>query len=315
MNHGVTIWLPASAGGRSQDLAIHELVKRPDKGLAAFFFSNQHQMENQKLNFHDWSKLMYEAYGMPGAIAVAFTCSALFRDLIGDQRQCFPLLNLYGPPASGKSAMAQSILALFGPGEHQTPLNPHSSNLSFMKRMTRCTNYAMWVDEYSNSIDPHKIQTLKCAYETDIPFGDFRHFNSAVIITGQEPPTLDVALLTRCNSVELSGVDKEKTKALKACEESGQLSAVALELLSFRYKMQAWFFLEHQMVLKTTQTMIRIEKFDMMHRIIHNYVTVIATLQVLKQEVKFGFSINDFMVYCLECMNRQSQLAGLPAEV
>jgi len=258
-------------------------------------------MENQKIAFKSWSKLMFETHGWNGSMAVAYTSSVLFYDLIIRKLQFFPLLNLYGPPASGKSYLAGSVMALFDPERKQYPLNLSGSTPSSIKEwLNQTSSCLLWGDEFSPAVHCNgAIDILKNMY-----YGS-GEFSRAAMYIGYQRPTQDVALLTRSISLGLSGY-RSSTNELKRLEKMGQLSGVISELLPYERWIATTFLARYDVTLETIYRMIKIRGYKIKEsRIINNYAVPMAIVNILAKYVEFGFSINEFEEFCLRCIAHQ----------
>ena len=88
--------------------------------------------------------------------------------------------------------------------------------MGFYKHFAEFRNAVVWFDEYLNSIDWGRVQSLKTAYDgnghtkSDMT-KDNRNksipVSSGCIVSGQELPTADIALFTRCILLQYDRTD------------------------------------------------------------------------------------------------------------
>jgi len=158
------------------------------------------------ISFGQWTKLMMDVYGPKARIAIAFAIATVFRDLIYEKYKIFPHLFLFGEKQSGKSQLAWSLSNLFF--NNMPAFNLSSgTQVGFHRKLSRVKNAICWWDEYSNEIDPKRIQTLKSAFDgmghekgkmTRDNRTEVTKVNSSSVISGQYLPTVDDnALFTR----------------------------------------------------------------------------------------------------------------------
>src|SRR5690606_5964855 len=114
----------------------------------------------------------------------------------------------------------------------------HSTEVAAYRKLSKFKNALVWFDEYANNIHPNRVELLKSAYdgvarEKGVASNDNRtqktSINSAVILSGQQQPTQDIALFKRCITLSFdSGSNDASAQSLgdqlKAIEKSGLLS-------------------------------------------------------------------------------------------
>ena len=252
--------------------------------------------------FKQWSKLVYNVHGrINGTLGILFFVSALFRDFIYARLSFFPHLFLFGPPATGKSQLAESLISMFGIRQDKMNLTA-TTKPGFYRKMGQFSNAIVWADEYKNDILPEIVESLKSIYDgTPYNKGKKTQDNqnattpvkSACVISGQELPTQDVALFTR----SILGVFREREfdvasyDELKELELKG-LTSVTIQILQLREKFEQRFNPEFDKRYGELKKLLRKQhpsiKFD--DRIIKNYLILFTTYLVFKDEIVFPFS-------------------------
>lgn len=284
------------------------------------FYPNQNP-----ITFLEWTRLMVEVHAENGMMGVAWYCAALFRDIIFESFSCFPHLNLFGPPGSGKSFMAWSLMALFGKGEVFNPYHlPTGTIVGLNRQLAQVRNAIVWADEYSNDIDFSKVELLKTAYDgggrvKGIASSDNRtvttKVNSALMITGQQQPTQDAALFQRCISLNFDSVenrDNEKKKTadrLKEIESSGQLTCITQEIQKHRTIIQEKFYQEYDRLRSVFAATLKDDGFGSSDRILKNYLSPLAIVNLLSKcdGLHFGFDLWKFQESILQSMKNQME--------
>lgn len=272
--------------------------------------------------FEDWALQMHDVHSGNGMMAVAYACAALFRDIIFQKFQFFPHLNAFGPSGSGKTFMARSVMALFGRSNQHDPFNLASGTpVAFKRRLAQAANAIIWFDEYSNDIDFRRVEALKGAYdgaghEKGIASQDNRtvttKVKSALMLTGQQQPTKDIALFKRVISLNCrSGrntVDRQQRAArLKKLEESGQFTQLTQYLLGFRQQVDDAFAASFESGRALVNTLLQREGRVVEDRIVANHLIPVAVLDVLNKIIPIGFDFDEFFQFTYNNIIEQSE--------
>lgn len=271
--------------------------------------------------FEKWAEIFCQVYGQRGWMAIAFWWSALHFDVFKPITKGFPILNFYGQKSSGKGAMAESLMKLFGLGQNQLMLGGPSTVKGMMRKLANLKNSLVWFDEFKNSIDPKTIETLKniwdrIGYERAATDSTLRtkgtSVNSAVILSGQEMPTGEPALWSRViflqfDKLTLTDQARELFAKLRDIENNG-ISSLTIEALSFRpeieEKIENYFEEELAYVVKQSKGDENIE------RITKNYSLILASARVMAECMKVPFTMDQFRTYCIELMKAQLAIAS-----
>ncbi len=188
-----------------QDYFIPAFSKIYLKDKSIFLDERKFQYKKSEITLKTWQDLYLKVHGDNAMVGFAWYIASLFRDHILYLNDNFPLLNLFGQKGSGKNTLAYSLLSLFG--KKQTEFNIHNGTKpGLAKHLEIFSNSVAFVDEYKNSLDFDKIETLKSIYNAigrsrlNMDKGgkkEITEVNQAVIVAGQEMPTIDVALSSR----------------------------------------------------------------------------------------------------------------------
>jgi hypothetical protein len=249
------------------------------------------------ITIRQWATKFIDVFNDNASLGIAFWVAAIFRDFIKHITKNFPILNLFGPKATGKSQMALSLCCLFGEG--QVPLNIHNATKAGLaEHIQLFINAFAWIDEYKNSLDYDKIETLKSIYDS---IGRSRMnmdkrnkkettlVNSAVILSGQEMPTADVALFSRViflqfHKTKFTTEEQKNFDELKEMENDG-LSHLSTEIISHRKYFEKNFYIEYEKVL--TDICARVDKSNIEDRILRSFCTILAAFKTIENKVDF----------------------------
>jgi DNA primase len=246
------------------------------------------------ITFGDWTSLMMDVYGTNARIAIAFAIATVFRDLIYDKYKIFPHLFLFGEKQSGKSQLAWSLSNLFFDNKPAFNLSS-GTQVGFHRNLSRIKNAICWWDEYSNDIDPKRIQTLKSAYDgmghekgkmTRDNRTEVTKVNSSSVISGQYLPTADDnALLTR--SILLSFVKKTYSQQelarydeLKKFEKTG-LSSLIGNILHFRKEVDQGFGMAFSELMERIKDELSTEGKQFEERLVRNFCCILAPVKII----------------------------------
>lgn len=257
------------------------------------------------LTFEQWTELMMQVYGSNAIIGILYLCSCFIREKIFERLDnMFPHLNFFGLPGSGKNQLAASLTAVFG--RYRPPVHiVNATDAAFFRRIAQFRNGLAWYDEYSNNADHKRVEALKqfadgtgrSRAQVDNPNRtNSSQVNAGCIVSGQQQPTADIALFTRCISLNFAVTEydqeaKERHARLKKIEQEGRLTAFAALLHSLRPGMTEQFALEFDSAY--TRFLELIQGNQVMDRIVRSYTAIFTTYRLLKDHIKFHFTESD----------------------
>jgi DNA primase len=277
------------------------------------------------IKLNEWSNLFIRVFGDNAKIGIAYWIATIFRDHLLHTFKNFPILNLFGPKGTGKSQMAMSLCSLFG--IQQTPFNIHNgTKAGLAEHIQQFCNAFAWIDEYKNSLEYDKIETLKSIYDAigrsrmNMDKGkkkETTEVNSAVILSGQEMPTADVALFSRTIflqffQTEFSPEEKENYDTLKTMEHKG-LSELSNIIIRYRKYFEENFFQNYQDVLSDFSRAT--EKTPVEDRILRSMCTVISAFKTITGRVQFPFTYEDIQPIALVAIRSQNSQISKSNEI
>lgn len=262
-----------------------------------------------------FSKKFVAVFGDNAKIGLCFLLATLFRDIV-ETHANFPILNLFGPKGSGKTALGITLMSFFA--IENKPTNLHSaSRASLGDAVAQCANALVHLDEYRNDLELEKREFLKGIWDgtgrTRMNMDrDKKRETTAVdcgvIISGQEMATADIALFNRMvfltfDTSEFSLEAKRKYDELAEERKKG-LSHLTLQILSHRKKFEAEFAGNFKSAFSDVTT--QLEKSHIEDRCLRNWIVPLAAFRTLSGVLELPFTYNDMLKITIEGIVRQN---------
>lgn len=290
-----------------------------------FIDERKFKFTKRDISLADWSEKFIKVFGNNAKLGIAFYIAALFRDVLLHRFSNFPLLNLFGPKGTGKSQMAMSLSCLFG--QQQTPFNIHNGTKpGLAEHVQQFVNAFAWIDEYKNNIEYDKIETLKSIYDAigrnrlNMDKGKKKEttlVNSAVILSGQEMPTADVALFSRMiflqfHQTEYSQIEKDNYEDLKMIEKQG-LSHLTSQIMAHRKYFEQNFHHEFDAVLRDIYA--ELEHAGIEDRILKSFCSVLAAYKTLDKRLSLKMDYDDLRSVAIRAITDQNSQISSSNEI
>lgn len=291
-----------------------------------------YQPAPKSISFKRWAELLVKVNGDNGMMAIAWYIAAIFRDIIYTRINYFPHLNHFGPPGSGKSYLAWSIVYMFG-AKPKAPFHlVNGTDAAFFRTLSWVRNGVAWFDEYSNDVRFERVEQLKGAYDgsgREKAKDAYGHnvtrtpVNSGCIITGQQQPTKDVALFTRCISLNFSAINRsheqiKQADDLRVIEQTGQLTQITADMVKHRALIEEKFIGEFEAIKSLfRQMLLEQDNLQNIDRIINNHVVPLAVVAILAANnvVEFPFTYGQLADIAYANIIQQADAIGNQDEV
>lgn len=270
--------------------------------LDGYAFERQFvHLNNGRVSLYDYSETFYSVFGDKAIVAICFLLATLFQDIVRSTCRFFPILNLFGPKSTGKTAFGQAITTFFVI-DYVAPNLVNSTLPALSERVASVANAVVQIDEYKNIIDVEKREFIKGLWDgsgrTRINMdrdkkAEITQVQSGVVLTGQEMCTADIAMFSRVIFLgfyqdKFSAEEKQRMAKLKYLQSLG-CSHLTMELLKLRPQVEASFRSSYTDV----AGMIAEEFKDKAEeRIIGNWAVLLAIFHTMQQYVHFPFDFS-----------------------
>lgn len=294
----------------------HSMIYRHDRKMFLFEHNFIHRV-GSTVTLREATDQIFKVFGDNGRVAFLFLLACIYHDIIAytPQPEWFPLLYLFGPMGTGKTALAETMAAFF---TKKKSANLRNSTIPGMaEEIAASANAVVVFNEYKNDLDDHVIELFKGAYDLAGRMRmstnkdgqkEMTAVDSGIILTGQEMPTKDPALFSRTIYLTFSGSQfsqeqSDNFKELASMRDLG-FTHLTIELLRYREKIEKEYsnaFYEACKYLKEGMSIV-----SEMERIINNWAVPLALYKVLKDELNIDIDNNNITNFIREGVKRQS---------
>ena len=286
---------------------------------------------DSQLTFGQWAEMYCKVYDDHGQFGVAFALLSIYKDMIYKIGAKCPLLYLYGPKGSGKSAMGESLMWLFFSGLNAEGRLIQAVNMSpsmvtdfaLASALQRFRNCPRLFNEYDPTLTEQKYRGwFKAVFDGE---GRERGSGSSgtkrkteimkiqgtVMLAGQYLDTADDgAVMTRAINLRFSEEknrnrtqeQKDMWTKLNAFERSG-MSSVLVELIGIRdfveSKLKDRFY-----EIKKLMTFggMNMKGSSVEERLLNNYALCYTFCDIVNEKVKLPFEMKAFYNDCVQRM-------------
>ena len=210
-------------------------------------------------------------------------------------------------------------MKLFGEARSPFMLNTGTA-VAFYKQFAEFENAIVWFDEYQNSIEYSRIQSLKTAYDgaghtKSENSKDNRNrsipVKSGCIISGQELPTADNALFTRCILLQFTKTDyseKEKEEHSNFYQdiEVHGVSYLTAHISQYRDHFKADFMKHFDNEFSLLKRYFN--KWGIDDRIAKNMSILLCTYSCLSDQLDFPFTVTELRTSAYNLVASQNSL-------
>lgn len=276
-----------------------------------------HSEDHSSITLPRYAKMMTDVFGENAIIGLSFMMATLFRNIITSYTKNFPILNLFGPKGSGKSELGHTLMSFFI--RSNTPLNIQNATIAALAdAIAQCSNALVHIDEYKNNVDPVKIEFLKGLYDgagrsrMNMELDKKREItsvDSGVILSGQEMPTVDIALFSRTIFLTFdrtvhSTDAKRKFNELANIRKMG-VSHLTNEILSHYAEFESKFYETYNWVSEDISE--EVQQNEVEDRIWRDWAVMLATYRCLYSTLELPWTYDEVKKIVIEGIKRQNQ--------
>ena len=283
-----------------------------------FAFERQFIMPegHSSTTLHNFALMMADVFGNNAKISICYLLASIYRDIITGYTTNFPLLNLFGPKGSGKSELGITLMRFFTVGDR--PINLRNTTAPGLSQaLAMSANGMVHLDEYKNSLDMRIIEIIKGAYDgvgrsrLDMDRGkqvEKTPVDCGVIVSGQEMPTLDIAMFSRMiylthDTTVHDREAKDKFNRLADIRKLG-LQHLTKQILSHRALFESSFYDTYNEV--TNEVYDLIDGAQVEDRLWRNWVMLLAAYKTLYRQLDLPFDYEEVKTLCVEGIKRQN---------
>lgn len=271
---------------------------------------------HSSISLPNFAQMMVDVFGDNAKISLCYLLASIFRDIITSYTTNFPLLNLFGPKGSGKSELGITLMRFFTIGDR--PLNLRNTTAPGLSQaLAMSANGMVHLDEYKNTLDMRIIEIIKGAYDgvgrarMDMDRGkqiEKTPVDCGVIVSGQEMPTLDIAMFSRMiylthDTTVHDREAKDKFNRLSDVRKLG-LQHLTKEILSHRKLFESCFYETYNEVTNEVYDIIDGEQIE--DRLWRNWVMLLTAYKVLYKPLNLPFDYEDVKRLCCAGIKRQN---------
>ena len=271
------------------------------------------------ITLRDYSAQLIKVFGDNAKVGICFLLATLFLDVVKNVTKNFPILNLFGPKGSGKSELGHSLMSFFII-DNIPPNLQNSTDAALAESVARCANALVHLEEYKNTIDLTRREFIKGLYDgagrTRLNMdrdkkSETTAVDCGVIVSGQEMPTIDIALFQRMlycsfNEAPVSIEAKKEFNKLSKMRKLG-CSHLTLEILKYRKKFEEEFPANYNIVMNELAAAM---PPDTEERIFRNWIIPLAAFRTLMYSIDLPFDYKDMLQIGIAFMNRQNKECG-----
>lgn len=290
-------------------LPAASMIYRSEKKLFQFERKFIHAGLSE-ITLRAYADKLVEVFGNNAKVGLCFFLATLFRDIVTSVTKNFPVLNLFGPKGSGKSELGHSLMSFFII-KNEPPNITMGTDAGLADTIAQCANALVHIDEYKNTIDLNRREFIKGLYDnvgrTRMNMDrDKKRETTAVdcgvILSGQEMPTIDIAIFSRMifltfKTTEFSMTARQKFDELKTMRDLG-CSHLVIQLLRHRKRVESEFSGNYNAALHDIQDALHGESVE--DRIFRNWCIPAAIFRTLSGVIDLGFDYKEMLKICVD---------------
>ncbi len=298
-------YLPAASKEAQEDVTTYNLHRK-------FVYVQQNDV-----TLYEYARQCIDVFGENAKIALCFYFTTLFSDIVRATIENMPILDMFGPPATGKTQMARAIVAPFQINAESINLR-NATQASLGEAIAEVSNAVVHIDEFKEDIDPKKVEFLKGIWDNSgrskmsmdgKKKRTMTTISCGLVLTGQEMTTSDNALMSRIVMLTFyqskhSEEEKQRYDRFKTMCNRG-LSHLTHELLRQRRKVKIGYREAYDL----TNADLRERTSGVIDRILQNWSALLATLRILETRLQLPFTYSETLDVAARLCQAQNEKA------
>lgn len=274
-------------------------------------------LSHSTISFRTYTDKLAEVFGDHGKVGLCFFLATLFKDIVVRKTKNFPILNLFGPKGSGKSELGHSLMSFFVVNNEPPNLSA-ATDAALADTVAQCANALVHIDEYKNTIELSRREFIKGLYDgvgrTRMNMDrdkkkETTAVDCGVILSGQEMPTIDIAIFSRMIYLPFSVTEfdesrKRRFEELKSMRDLG-CSHMVVELLRYRKKMESDFEANYRETISDLLEELGEDSGE--DRIFRNWVSPVAVYRTLSGVLDVSFGYRELLKIAAAGIRRQNE--------
>jgi hypothetical protein len=275
-----------------------------------------HLVDKDKISLFDYSAKLIELFGNNGIVGLCYTMACIYRDIIVKHQTFFPILDGFGQKGSGKTSMGECLTPLFFNG--LKPINLRNATVAGISDfISQSRNTMIQLDEYKNTLEIEKIEVLKGIYDgagrTRMNMDrdkkkETTNVDCGAYITGQEMPTLDIALFSRLvflsfDSSEFGNSQKDELDKFKYYLKENGLTHITHEFLSIREQFTCNY---SEGFSECSELINRKLNENVETRILNNWTILLATFRSIADRISVPFTFDKLTDIVIKGIKKQN---------
>lgn len=304
-------------------LPAHSVMFKKNKGK--YLFEKQFSfLHGADVTLAELLKLFVQVYNANGMVAISYVFATLFRDLIYEKFEKFPVLNVFGKPQTGKTHFAMVLKGFFS-GATKICSFQQDTYASLSTALAQAANILVIIDEYKNLPDSKKMELGKSLWDGvgrgKMKDGEVERLEilCGVVLLGQEMPLWDPALFTRVIHLTMDTVshDRESTLAFERLMGYMQdgVCHLTMQILQYRDIFVDNFMDMYDATRREVKTRLAARGEEISDRMYFNWVILLATFRTLENLLPMPFTYSELLNVCLDKIVYQNSICQDTDEV